>query len=76
MIKAQQAMPTQIANKASAIADICRRHGVSRLEVFGSAQQIHSGRYGSADESVRAGLRLRVDLEDNTRKSRPAGAAV
>jgi len=30
-------MHTQIANKASVIADLCRRHGVSRLEVFGSA---------------------------------------
>jgi predicted nucleotidyltransferase len=30
-------MHPQIANKASAIAELCRRHGVVRLEVFGSA---------------------------------------
>ena len=30
-------MQADIAEKLDALADICRRHGVSRLEVFGSA---------------------------------------
>jgi predicted nucleotidyltransferase len=30
-------MKADIADKLDALADICRRHGVSRLEIFGSA---------------------------------------
>ena len=30
-------MPAAIADKRREIADLCRRHGVARLEVFGSA---------------------------------------
>jgi uncharacterized protein len=30
-------MQADIADKLDALADICRRHGVTRLEIFGSA---------------------------------------
>jgi uncharacterized protein len=49
-------MRTQFADYAEVVAELCRRHGVVRLELFGSAAT-------GADDPVRSDLDFLVEFE-------------